>query len=406
MNTTLLSISVSLITSITLSDAHASPVLWTLCTNELELIETAIVDVNQNRIITQDDHGIEQSRTLRDLFFAHPTAAPQNPDIDTPQITMPAGMYVTLADGQTVFGTLADPSDPDHLQLTLFTGTTPRGDCSIDLEHIRSISVFPNFSRTQAHNDSDTITTINSDVLVGFIEAVGTTTTIATDHNTLNLSVDQIQSISFANPYALTEGVYLSTSDHMNLRVDQFHFDLQEPMSLSIDTDSLGLQTEINTTWLLPADAPTGIAVIHPNQRVISLSSISPSLIEPTGGRSWTPTPTVINHDANRVLSSVDLHSPVRVLYPIPEGSSRFACTLSGVINEWTDCDASIIAITKLGVRTELFIGRINADEPMHDINIQLPIESAHIEIRIDPGEHGPIQDRVIIEHPRLLIES
>jgi len=39
-------------------------------------------------------------------------------------------------------------------------------------------------------------------------------------------------------------------------------------------------------------------------------------------------------------------------------------------------------------------------------LNSELPMGTEKIELRIDPGTHGPIQDRVIIKYPRVLIES
>ncbi|MBL4697502.1 MAG: hypothetical protein JKX70_01575, partial [Phycisphaerales bacterium] len=258
----------------------------------------------------------------------------------------------------------------------------------------------------QLQRTQDSITTRNSDVIKGFIESIGTSTLIEGENDIVKVNISDIQSITLANFPQLSEGIYLSTNDDLRLRVSSFDFDFQHPLTVEIDAESIGLAADKRNIWLLSPDAPVGLDVVSTNTRVISLSTITPELIEPTGDRDWTPTPRAIINSANPVLSTVDLRAPVRVVYPLPKGSSRFACTLIAPINTWTDCIAMVYSISYDGQRTELLNQQLNAAHPSHEINVALNENTEKIEIRIDPGEYGPIQDRVLLQYPRVLVEQ
>ncbi len=380
---------------------------WMLCTSNLELHETIIVRADEQQVVTVDRFGIRHNWSTGDLFFASPanTASNQNTDL-TLGIDSTDKRFITFVDGQVITGSLNISSDPDHMSYTILTGSIQRGAASIPLEQVYIVSNSPPKKAAVGIADADSITTSTGDTITGFIEAIGPATTIVTDRNTIHLDLDQIELISLANIPERVEGMYISTNDNLHLRVSTFDFDFQYPLTVRLDSQSIGLAQDDRDIWLLDPDSAIGITILHPSKRVVSLASITPELIEPTGDRSWTPTPTVIQNAANPVLSSIDLHAPVRAVYPLPQGSTRFACELDAAISTWTDCIAEVFAISYTGLRTELLRVQLNADHPSQTMNSELPKGTEKIELRIDPGSHGPIQDRVIIKYPRVLIES
>jgi hypothetical protein len=95
----------------------------------------------------------------------------------------------------------------------------------------------------------------------------------------------------------------------------------------------------------------------------------------------------------------------MRVHYPLPSGATRFACTLEAPIEEWTDCVVRVIVQSDRGSST-LFEGRLSAEVSKAELNTPLPRGATHLIIEVDPGEHGPIQDRVLIHRPRLLVQQ
>ena len=72
-------------------------------------------------------------------------------------------------------------------------------------------------------------------------------------------------------------------------------------------------------------------------------------------------------------------------------------------IEEWTDCVVRVIA-DRAGRERQIFEQRMRLDASSASINASLPHGVDSISIEIDPGEHGPIQDRVIMHAPRVLI--
>ena len=382
---------------------------WTLCTRELELLEINITDVNQERIESLDSYGIRRRWAVGDVFFAIASQKSMREEAidhvetsdDDPAAT---AWSISLVDGQVIRGRIEDSDDPDMLGYTIYTQDTIRSTAKIDLEHVLSISR----QRTPAVEvaDSDTIVTRSGDVLGGFIERIGTVNAIETPRGDVALKLDQIQSMHFANPAERVSGVYLSTIDGLVLRTDEFDFDFDHPTTVAVDGAGLGIGADSRTLWLLEPNSPSGIEVVDSDQRVVSLAQISPALIEPTGDRSWTPTPSVSLSEVHPVLSTIDLRAPVRVVYPLPKGSDRFACSIVAPINTWTDCIVVVESISYSGKRFELLRQRLNAQTPSVEINTELVDDTRELEIRVEPGEYGPIQDRVLIEEPRLLVSG
>ena len=407
---------------------QASGLTWTLCTNKLKLIETTVIRADESAIVGINQFGVRTRYAIDDLFFAVPTAARsdhrpdpeldpiQVPPIVEPEIRFAPTRYLSLIDGQVIQGRLLDSSDPDVLQLMLYAGNSTVGNATLPLEQVRVMSDTPR-TITDRVAGADTIITENNDRLVGFVESIGSpeyTASIsldsAPDQAPVSIALDQIKSITMANPPEFIPGVYITTSDHLRLRISSFDFNFREPMSIVVDAPSLGLDSTSSSpngpTWQLSPDAPAGITIQQSDARIIALASIAPSLIEPTGDRDWTPTPIVVTSHTNPVLSTIDLRAPVRAIYPVPEGSSRFACELVAQINTWTDCVAHVVSIDASGNRSELLTQRLHADHPSQTLNARLEPGTTQIEIRIEPGELGPIQDRVLLVKPRVLIES
>jgi len=383
---------------------------WTICTTELELIETALVSGDEQRIIGIDGLGLRRVYAIDELFFVasmgrHDPASLY--DLDT--VAAPSDIplrFVTLTDGQVLSGQIGEPAQQDSLSLGIRTGSIMRGDASISLERVRSITDAPERDWNAPIGEDDTVIMHNGDELSGFIESIGPTIKLSIERDVRVLDLAQIESLSLANPSEVSAGVYLSGIDGLRVRALAFDFDFEHPITVRVDRASIGLDDDARDLWLLEPNALGEIEVVHETRRVVALVEIEPELIEPTGDRGWTPTPTVLSSPINPVLSTIDLHAPVRVLYRVPEGSTRFACELVAPINTYTDCIASVYSISYSGLRTELLTQRLNLDHPSQILDAFLEPETEKIEIRIDPGVNGPIQDRVLVVHPRLLVET
>ncbi len=404
--------------------AHLSPTQdWIMCDRGLELSSVAITSIDEDRVQFVDEFGVRRSQRLDDLFFAIAGESGLRDGSTSRSISRSGGTefsdgptaprdedaaiaYVSLIDGQTIKGSMLNSTDPDSMRITLYIGSTIQGSATIPLEHILAITSIEQPLDLTGSIQDDIVITHNGDRVVGFIESVGLQSTVSTDNGLRQLGFNQIRSLQLANPPEHTPGIYLSTDDGLELRTSRFEVDFQHSPIITIDPVSLGIDATSRDTFLLDPNAPVGIEVLHDQSRIISLASIEPEKITPTGNRSWTPVPIVSWGSSNPILSTIDLRAPVSVMYPLPEGAVRFACTLDAPINTWTDCVASIFAISYTGQRTELVSQQLNAEQSSVSLNADLGSDTQHLEIHIDPGAFGPIQDRVLVKNPRVLIEG
>lgn len=395
---------IALATTCACAFAGSPATTWTICTDELELIESKIERITQSEIILVDEFGLRESLSTADLFFAFPRSPMMQRLLDEPILESQTTHFITLIDGQVVRAIILPDSDPEYVNCTVLAGDQSRGEAFIPLERIQSIS--QDRRLVSMTTNDDTITTNSGDVLTGFIESIGETTVIDSGTGLVRLQLAQIDSIALANIKEPVVGMYVTTTDGSRIMSSVFDIDFRHTLSMGINSQSIGLEMDAPATWLFDPDAASAIHIVHGSQRIESLAAIEPEIIEPTGNRSWTPTPTVIPSTTDPVFSAIDLRAPVRVVYRIPSNTSRFACTLNAPINTWTDCVAKIFSISGSGKPTLLFSSPINAEFPSHDLDLKIRPGVQQLEFLIEPGKHGPIQDRVLIEKPRLLIES
>lgn len=401
--------------SATPTTAHAQELAagWTICMRDLTLVETIVERGDENGIVTVNEFGIRKLIPLGDIFFAVPTKPLPTPvagDVDTvPMEQRSPVRLISLTDGQVLRGSIVNPPEPETLAYRVVAGTSMHGDGQVSLERVRSVGDEPYalLVRDRDGDGGDRVTTRTGDVLTGFIESIGAQTTISASTGKITLDSRRVQSMLIANPPQTVPGVYIATDDGLRVRADSFDFDFQQPMMVTVDAPSLGMDTDARTTWIFDPGAVRGIDVVRQRARVVSLTGIAPERVEAVGSRDWTPSPTVMLAQAQHaVLGSIDLHAPLRVVYPLPRGSTRFACELTGVISTWTDCVARVTSVAYNGTRTELLSQRINAKNPGATVNAELGEGTARIEFEIDPGAYGPIQDRVIVGRPRVVVSE
>jgi hypothetical protein len=224
--------------------------------------------------------------------------------------------------------------------------------------------------------------------------------------NEIEIEASKLNRIGIANDPERVEGIYMRFTDQEQVRVEQFEVTPSRPISVRVDTDALGLADTGNDEWRFDARTLTGLMVLDERAEVVALSTMEPRSIEPMGDRIWTQRPSRINENASHpALMGLDLHSPIRVTYELPENASRFACEFEAPIEQWTDCIARVIVRTYNGQR-QLAEHRLNQHNNNIDINLQRPGNAQSLVIEIDPGEQGPIQDRVLLLRPRLLVSN
>jgi len=385
---------------------------WVLCSDDLSLTSTIVERVDERSIVVVNAYGIRRVIGLdrvRMLLREHPEQIHAWKDQEGPSPTTSPVRIITLSDGQRIRATLMESNDPDSISYQAIAGTSMHGAGKIPLDQIRSIrDQYAPIEDDATDLLDDRVITRTGDTIVGFVESISKHTTITSlDDRTSRIETALIESIGIANPHSDIPGVYLSLDDGEVLRSRSFDFDLKQPSMISVDLGSLGLGGSDRDRWVFDAQSITAMRVRSPSDRVVALALIVPERVEPTGNRPWTPSPVVLSQPGrDPILDTIDLRAPLRASYPLPEGASRFACEISAPIEQWTDCVIRVSTIGYDGQRELLLEQRLNSETPRVDFNQRLPRRASHLEFEIDPGVNGPIQDRVLIERPRLLIQN
>lgn len=385
---------------------------WVVCTRDLVLRETLIDHADERELVLRSEYGIRSRIPMDDVLFMVLADSSDSLAADIAGAPLPAQSpvrLVYLTDGQIVRGTILEAELPEQLAFSLIAGRNIHGEAHLAIERVLRITDVQAASQQEELGPlrDDTLITRTGDEIVGFIEGIGPMTRFSLSQGAdLDIETSRLSEIRFANEREVSPGIYLSLSDHETLRAAVFEYDNQQPITIDVDTAAIGLDDTGNSTWIFDTNSLRSLSVINPLQQIVSLSEIDPQRIEPTGDRDWAPTPVLLDQtSAHPALASIDLRSPMRVHYALPMGSTRFACDFQAPIQEWTDCVVRVIAQTG---RTDsmLLEQRLNASTPSAELNVSLPAGTTTLVVEIDPGVHGPVQDRVLMHQPRLLVEN
>jgi hypothetical protein len=393
--------------------SHAQPIRggWTICTRDLQLRDTLIERANERELTLMNAYGIRSVLPMDQVLFVVKSEATEELNaeevVGVPLLEPSPVRLISLVDGQSIRGNILDSEIVEQVAISLIAGSSMYGDAFIQLDQLLSIR---DHLRPAAQSGEtlvdDVVVMRNGDRVSGFIESIGSQIEVAVDDRLIELDLDRVERVYVANDPDPVDGIYMRFTDDEIIRALGFDFASRSPIQVSIDPSSLGLDNTGSTDWRFDPGMLEAFWVDEVNQRVLALSDITPSTIEPTGQRVWTPAPEVINLDASHeALRTIDFSSPARVSYPMPEGATRFACSIEAPIQVWTDCVVRIFA-ERDGRARQVFEQRLNPDSQAAGVNVELPRGTDTLIVEIDPGEHGPIQDRVLMHRPRVLVSN
>jgi hypothetical protein len=108
----------------------------------------------------------------------------------------------------------------------------------------------------------------------------------------------------------------------------------------------------------------------------------------------------VIEEGAPLGPGAIEFRGPLAVRYDLPAGCRRFAAEamLPRSGRGWGDFEL----VLRCGDE-EVYRQRINGNQPTDAINV--PIAGRSLTIELTEGDHGPIQDRLVLRRALLLIE-
>ncbi|MBL0926697.1 MAG: hypothetical protein IBJ11_03465 [Phycisphaerales bacterium] len=251
---------------------------------------------------------------------------------------------------------------------------------------------------------ADEVRLANGDQLTGFVLSAGAAVELEqAEKATLTLPFERVASITLANRRKRPSGAMAFLAEGSVVAVD----------AMTLGPDGLVLGPPGGAD---PAPLPVGLRAFVPRaERLVPLSSLAPTSQTPPPGRRFADPISLRRHPDDPAfgvppaLSAWDilLPGPMTVVYTLPAdlraGRLAFTASIDTSAAPWGDA----VLIVSMGGR-ELARQRLNIDRPAAAVNVVLPASPGSpslLTITLDPGEQGPIHDRVTLHRPLLLAE-
>jgi hypothetical protein len=384
------------------SHAHAQSREWCyIITDELKITPLYFERVDSDVGILASDRDGQQHTIEHGTYFSL--------SFDPSRWTQTSGrepefrgtVFIGLTDGQRIRAAVKHTDDPETLLVERADGIQAR--IPIDRISFIASSLDPS-DGPKSNNEDDALELTNGDTLTGFILEIGPSFTIETSTGILTIPIDRISRATIQNPLVHTPGTYIHTTQGERLRVDSFASDDKHTLTLS---PSDLMYTQQPTPEIVVDHGLLAVEHKREDAYISNPTLAGPSSVSPTGDRAWTLPPiTEIGSWIGDQRTTIEIPAPTAVRWTIPDGAVRFSAAINADYRPWTDLQAQLLAITADGNKHTLWSMRMKPETPMIDILVDLPGDTTAIELRTDPGEFGPIQDRVWFRTPLLLIEG
>ncbi len=379
-------------------------------------------------IVFLDSAGAQQTRPLSEIIALAPPSWVPTPDTVAPT----ADEYGTsdlpihrldLTDGERFIGELTDPD------VRASASSTPRpGESPVFLRHDKlGILAFPldrvsrywsNARRAPAtgarpfSTASDTILLGNDDRLEGLVTTLGPTISIevarpgakaGSKTPPTEVEIGNASLVNLVNPAVPLRSLRIDLDDGTVLAADALAGDAQ---SGKITFRAIAAAAPSSRGVLLDISRLAG--VVPDPSRIIPLASLPIAAQKPADGRLGAA-PAHALPDAGAPLAAADilLPGPMTVEWTIPPGATSIVgyAQMDDRSFAWGDCTITV-AIARPGAPDrELAKSRLNSTTPSLTISADLGAlkPGDTLKVRTEPGQRGPIQDRVVLRRMLLL---
>jgi len=239
----------------------------------------------------------------------------------------------------------------------------------------------------------DMLLLVNGDLLEGFLAEIGDPALFEGIQGEVEIDQELIAAAWLASRPSDPQGMRVWLSDGTVAQASRLEMEEGESVSLELESGAAPAY-EFGSLRGLVIDAA----------QLMALSTLEPISQQAGAGRRFAPPIERLGPEEGSVvpLEARDLllPGPMKVEYALPDGTRRFAGRLRLQVGSapWGDCNV----IMRLdGI--EVFRTRLVAGAEGVEFNIETPGQL--LEIEVEEGRFGPINDRVVIELGLLLIE-
>ncbi len=332
--------------------------------------------------------------------------------------------WVQLVDGQRIAGApdQPEPGSGKNSDGQILNWSSPLlGVRPLNLDNIARIALLPaDAVMRKGPTASDVVILANGDRLTGFVESLGGTVVIAPASTTApdklaksSLPIGQIAEIELSNPARPLRGIAAWLNDGSLIAVPGIAIDsatrritLEGPSPQPTPKESSSLPGEsisFSTAELR--------AVVFAAERVLPLAAIQIAEQRAAPGRRtlYAVETRTLGTALGSDLGADDLilPGPMTVEWPLPESAVRIGgwVALEERSWAWGDC---LVTLSVVPGNMIVATGRLNAQSPVIAVNADLGRlgPGARLRATVEPGEHGSIQDRVLLRRMLLQINT
>lgn len=297
---------------------------------------------------------------------------------------------LVLADGQRFPGRYADSAAPDDS----VAWTHPRfGVIVAPLERIAHIESLdappPGADASERFNDRLSLT--NGDALEGFLLSLGEPVQIETDAGVIDVPRARIARIDLASDAVSPEGLMVWLDDGSVAALSDARLVDDETLLLTLRDTGGQARYALTSVEAVALDA----------SRIVPLAALRTLREEPLGDRALLEGARVIRARGPAPLAAPDvvLPEPMAVEYELPERAARFAAVaeLPRDAFPFGDCEF-VVSVDGAEVLRE----RLNPSRAA--VEFAVPARGSVLRVAVEPGEYGPVSDRVILRRALLLL--
>jgi len=367
-----------------------------------------------------DDKNAPQSRPAAGLAAIAPAdwlagsrePAPAGADQAGPSV---APGWIELTDGQRLVGRPAAAGGSGGGKDQVGWEHERFGTVWVDLDKVSSLRMPGADKRVAppaAAQGADLVVLANGDRMEGFIEKFeGTGGNLVIDSGTrggsqprhTSVPSDEVALVLLSNPRkAPAPGMRVWLTDGSIVNLESVQSDAAKGR-LTLTARSLSTGAGQGAASIELAEL---LALTTDSSALTSLASLPPTRQWPIGDRRRGDS-VEIGPPGPLGAADIVLPGPMGVEWRLPAGSRRIAG--QAVLEErswtWGDCVVTVSVVRDGRDPVELARARVNASRPVLDFNAELPATATddRLRISVDPGEHGPIQDRIVLRRTLIL---
>ncbi len=396
---TALLLSCAPIASAQISNTPNDPERRVLIDRDLNAREITLLSLTDEAIVYEDDQGRTRQASIGGLVALLPIDEPREAPSDAADTDSlnPAGV-LELADGQRLPGEHATTGGDED---TIIWTHPVFGRLSINLDRVARAVLHQteqqNTIAASADTDMDHLVLANGDLVSGFIISMGDPIEIEVDGEILAIDAQRVANVQLANPDQPMQGLVVWLDDGSVVVVTTID---------ASEGDALELTLPTGQTGVFPVGALDTVA-FHAG-RLQGLASIEPTRQRPIGERRVGQPSRILNDPVYQSSSQlrapdIEIPGPMRIEWPLPQGARRFATIAEMPFSAipWGDCILTVQIDSIEHTRQ-----RISAEQPRLEINLPIERHAQTLTITIEPGAWGPINDRVTLRRPLLLLDN